>query len=641
LGESQDQQMLVRQSKVAATMRVNWLWKRAFALCALAVFGTSAPACVIAQQANRYHALSLVSQPRFGPDFKHFDWVNPAAPKGGTIHMWALGTFDTFNQFNIKGNKAIGTGLVYDTLMFSSPDEPSTEYCLVCEWVSYPTDYSSVSFGLRKEARFNDGAPVTVEDLIFSLEVLKKYSPFYAQYYKNVTRAEKIGEHEVRIIFDTKGNRELPQIVGQLLYVLPKHFWEGKAANGEARDFGATTLEIPLGSGPYRIKEFQTGRSIAYERVADWWAKDLPVARGMWNFTELRFDYFRDTTPAFEAFKAGQIDYYSESSAKQWATAYNFEAVKQGWVKKEQIRDRESPPMQAFVMNLRRDQFKDVRVREAFIDAFDFEWANKNLFYGLYARVTNYFGEEDLRSSGLPTGKELAILESVRDYIPPQCFTSEYKLPVNPTSEDLRKHLAAAAKLLAEAGWTPKNGVLTNAAGATLTAEFLIYDSQFERVVQPYVHTLERLGVKATLRVVDPAQYERRKDDFDYDIIVDNFPQSVSPGNEQREFWGSASAAIKGSRNSIGVANPGIDALIEKIIFSKDREELAAATRALDRVLLWNNFVVPQWYSPYDRIAYWDKFGRPAKLPSRSTGFTQVWWVDEAAVKKLNEAQGR
>jgi microcin C transport system substrate-binding protein len=608
-----------------------------FVILALAVAVAALPAMANDQ---RHHALSLVGEPKFATGFKHFDWVNPTAPKTGTVRMSAIGTFDTLNLYNIKGSKAAGLGLTNDTLMMGSPDESSTEYGLVAEWVSYPHDFSSATFGLRPGARFHDGKSITPEDVIFTLEALKTTHPQYGYYYKNVVKAEKTGEREVTFRFDQTGNRELPLIVGQLP-VLPKHYWEGKGENGELRDLAQTTLEIPLGSGPYRIKSFEPGRNIVYERVKDWWAKDLPVALGQWNFDEVRFEYFRDRVPAFEAFKAGGIDFFAENSAKEWATAYAFEALNTGHVKKEEIKDGDPPQMQAFAFNLRRPQFKDPRVRRAFILAFDFEWANKNIFFDQYARVTNYFGEEDLRSRGLPEGLELQLLEEVRADVPPEVFTTPYTLPVNKTPEDVRRHLAQAAKLLAEAGWTPKNGVLTNTKGEQLTAEFLNVQPDFERIIQPYARTLERLGVKASIRTVDPAQYERRNDDFDFDIVIHTFAQSSSPGNEQRNYWGSAAADTKGSQNLLGVKNAAIDRLIDRIIFAKDRAELAAATRALDRVLLWNHYVVPQWYSPNDRIAYWAKFARPAKLPSRNFAFLQVWWYDEAAAKKLAEVRGR
>jgi microcin C transport system substrate-binding protein len=614
--------------------------RRHFIALAAAIGVAGGATSSLAQDAKRLHALSLVGEPKFKADFKHFDWVNPDAPKAGTVKLWARGGFDTLYPFNIKGNKASGLALTYDTLMVNSPDEASTEYCLLCEWVSHPDDFSSVTFALRAGAKFHDGKPVTPEDVIFSLETLKRDSPFHAQYYKNVTKAEVTGERQVTFRFDAKGNRELPQIMGQL-YVLPKHYWTAKDAKGEVRDPSKTTLDTPLGSGPYKIKAFEPGRFIEYERVKDWWAKDLPVSKGQWNFDGLRIEYFRDQTAAFEEFKAGRIDFWRESSAKQWATAFDLPQIKAGTLKKEQITEKEASQMQAFAFNLRRKQFQDPRVRQAFNLAFNFEDANKNLFYGQYARVLNFFGEADLKATGLPTGRELAILEPFRKELPAEVFTVESRQPVAATPEAFRANLRAAAKLLLDAGWTPKNGVLHNAKGEQLVAEFLLADASFERVVQPYVQDLKKLGVAASIRTVDPAQYQRREDDFDFDIITSTFAQSASPGNEQREFWGSQAADIKGSRNVIGIKSPVIDKLIDIIIFAKDRAELQAATKALDRVLLASHYVVPQWYSAFDRIAYWNMFARPAKLPSRSTAFQQVWWVDDAAAKKLAEVRGK
>ncbi|MFZ4807000.1 MAG: extracellular solute-binding protein [Hyphomicrobiaceae bacterium] len=588
----------------------------------------------------RLHALSLLGQPKFGPDFKHFDWVNPNAPKGGVVRMWALGSFDSLNPYTIKGSAATGLALIYDTLMASSPDEPSSEYGLVAEWVSHPADFSSVTFGLRAAARFHDGKPITPADVVFTFGELKKNHPHYAFYYKNVTKAEATGPREVTFSFDLKGNRELPQIVGQLP-VLPKHFWEAKSASGEARDLARSTLEIPLGSGPYRIKAVDPGRSISYERVADYWAKDLPVYVGQWNFDELRYSYFRDRVPAFEAFKAGQLDFWRESSAKFWATGYDFDALSKKLVRREEIETKTVAPMQAFVMNLRRPQFQDVRVRRAFNLAFDFEWANKNLFFDQYRRVGSFFDNSELAARGLPQGRELELLQEVRDQVPPEVFTQEWKNPVNANPQDARRNLAEATKLLADAGYKARNSVLVGPDGKELAVEFLITSPDFERVLLPYKTALERLGVKASIRVVDSAQYQRREDSFDFDIIVDTFAQSQSPGNEQRDFWGSAGADREGSRNTIGIKNPAVDKLIERLIFAKDRQELVAATRALDRVLLWNFYVVPQWHSPSDRIATWDMFERPARLPSQSISFQRVWWVDAQKEKTIAAARGR
>lgn len=593
---------------------------------------------------KKHHALSLVGEPKFGPDFKHFDWVNPDAPKGGVVRLWTLGGFDSLNPFSIKGRAAAGLGIlsspIHSALMASSPDEPSAEYCLVCEWVSFPADFSSATFRLRDGARFHDGQPITPEDVIFSMEAQKKANPRLSAYYKNVVKTEKTGEREVTFRFDETGNRELPTIVGQL-QVLPKHFWEAKGSNGEPRDLDKSTLDIPLGSGPYRIKSIDANRSIVYERVADWWAKDLPVTKGQWNFGELRYTYYLDKTPAFEGFKSGQIDFWRESSAKDWSTRYDFDAVKQGRVIKNEIETKSLAPMQGFFFNLRRPKFQDPRVRQAFNLAFDFEFANQNLFFGLYKRVDGYFGNSELASSGLPQGRELEILKEVEKEIPPDVFTTEWKNPVNGSPEAVRRNLSMAAKLFAEAGYTVKNGVLTNVKGEQLTVEFLEAQPDFERVILPFKANLEKLGVKATLRIVDTSQYQRRQTDFDYDIITDTVAQSNSPGNEQRDFWGSAAADKAGSNNTSGLKSPAVDKIIEKIVFAKDRTELVAATRALDRVLQWSHLAVPQWRNPNDWVATWNMFGRPARLPSQATSFQQVWWLDEAAAAKLGPDRGK
>ena len=616
---------------------------------------------------KRHHALSLVGEPKYGPDYKHFDWVNPDAPKGGTLRGFVEGSFDSLNPFTVKGDSAAGIGLIYDSLLASSPDEPSTEYGQVAAWASYPDDFSSVTFGLRPEARWHDGKPITPEDVVFSLEALKKAHPRYAFYYKNVVKAEKTGENEVTFTFDVKGNRELPHIVGQLT-VLPKHFWDGKGPDGKPRDITKSTFEIPLGSGPYKIQSFDPGRTITFERVKDYWAKDLPISKGQWNFDKLKYTYFLDRTPGFEEFKSGKLDYWRESIASQWATAFDFPAVTKGWVKKEAIPTEGDPaPMQAFVFNLRRKQFQDPRVRKAFALAFNFEEANKQLFYNLYQRTNSYFDNSELASKGLPKGRELEILDEVREEVPPEVFTTEWKNPVNTRPEDFRNHMREASKLLDQAGWTlqegtaendscgffcsilrtvglssaPTQAVRRNADGEVLTVEFLLDNPAFEKTVLPYIQNLERLGIKASARKVDSAQYKRREDDHDYDIVIGGFGQSSSPGNEQRDYFGSISADKKGTRNIAGIKNPAIDKLIDKVVFATDRAELVAATHALDRVLLWNDYVVPHWNYPYERLATWDIFGRPSVLPKLTASLTQTWWIDPEKKKALDAARGQ
>jgi microcin C transport system substrate-binding protein len=586
--------------------------------------------------AVHHHALSLIGEPKYPADFANFDYANPDAPKGGVVRMADIGSFDSLNPILYKGEAAGGLSLVFESLMADSLDEPSTSYGLIAEWASYPADYSSVTFHLRKEARWHDGTSITPEDVIFSLEANKAANPRMGLYYKNVSRAEATGDNEVTFYVDVKNNRELPMIMGQLT-ILPKHYWTGKDASGNARDPMKTTLEAPLGSGPYRIKQVSPGRSISYERVADYWGKDLPVNRGQWNYDEIRFDYYRDETVAFESFKAGNLDYWQESSAKNWATAYDFGAVRDGFIKRQEVAIKRTQPMQCFVLNLRRPQFQDRRMRQAFSLAFDFEWANKNLFYGQYARVGSYFQNGELAApQEMPQGRELEILNEVKDGVPPEVFTELHKNPVNNTPDDMRGNLRKAAELLREAGWEIRNGVLTNVkTGQQMKVEFLLVSQLFERIVQPYLRNLERLGIKGTIRMVDSAQYTRRLNRFDYDIVVSTFAQSDSPGNEQRDFWGSEAAGREGSMNLIGVKDPAIDKLIDQVIFAKDRAELVSATHALDRVLQWNEFVVPQWFSPNVRIAYWDRYGQPKVLPGLTPGFLQVWWFDQKLADKL------
>jgi microcin C transport system substrate-binding protein len=583
-----------------------------------------------------HHALSLIGEPKYPADFANFDYVNPDAPKGGVVRMADIGSFDSLNPVLYKGEAAGGLALVFESLMADSLDEPSTSYGLIAEWASYPPDYSSVTFHLRKEARWQDGTPITPEDVIYSLEVNKTANPRMGLYYKNVSRAEATGDNEVTFYFDVKNNRELPMIMGQLT-ILPKHYWTGKDASGNARDPMKTTLEPPLGSGPYRIKQVTPGRSISYQRVADYWGKDLPVNRGQWNYDEIRFDYYRDETVAFESFKAGNLDYWQESSAKNWATAYDFGAVRDGFIRRQEVAIKRTQPMQCFVLNLRRSQFQDRRVRQAFGLAFDFEWANKNLFYGQYARVGSYFQNGELAApQEMPQGRELEILNEVKDGVPPEVFTEVHKNPVNNTPDDMRGNLRKAVELLKKAGWEIKNGTLTNVkTGQQMKVEFLLVSQLFERIVQPYLRNLERLGIQGTIRMVDSAQYTRRLNGFDYDIVVSTFAQSDSPGNEQRDFWGSEAAGRDGSMNLIGVKDPAIDKLVDHVIFAKDRAELVSATHALDRVLQWNEFVVPQWFSPNVRIAYWDRYGQPKVLPGLTPGFMQVWWFDQKLADKL------
>jgi microcin C transport system substrate-binding protein len=556
--------------------------------------------------------------------------------------MVAFGTFDNFNEVvaGLKGSIAMGAGMLSDTLLVSALDEVSTEYGLIAESVSHPPDFASATFRLRAEARFHDGKPITVEDVIFSMEAYKKHSPTMAAYYRHVVKVEKTGDRDVTFVFDAPGNREMPVILGQL-NVLPKHWWEGTDANGKKRDIGATTLEPPLGNGAYRIKEFVAGRTVVYERVKDYWGKDLPVNIGRDNFDEMRFEYFRDSTVALEAFKADVVDWRSENSAKNWATAYDFPAVKEKRVLLEEFPIRSRGIMQAFTFNTRREKFKDARLRRAFNFAYDFEEMNKQIFFGQYKRISSYFDGTELASSGLPQGQELEILEKVRDKVPAEVFTTAYTNPVGGNPENVRANLREATRLLREAGYEVRNQKLVNSqTGEGLSVEILTEDPNAERFILFYKPSLERLGITVTVRTVDDPQYENRLRNWDFDLIVASWPESLSPGNEQRDFWGSPAADTPGSRNYVGIKNPAVDALIERVIFAKDRDELIAATRALDRVLLWNHYVVPQFTHDKQRSARWDRFGRPDPLPKyAAAAFPTVWWWDAEKAAKTGTRQ--
>ena len=591
------------------------------------------PAAAQQSQAERAwrHGVSLFGELRYPADFKHFDYVKPDAPKGGSVRMIGLGTFDNFNEVvaGLKGSLAAFAGVTSDTLMVPVLDEVETSYGLLAEAVSYPADFASATFRLRAGARHHDGRPVTVEDVIFSMEAFKKYSPGHAAYYRHVAKMEQTGEREVAFILDAPGNREMPLIIGQL-NVLAKHWWEGTDPSGKKRDVGATTLEPPLGNGAYRVKDFVAGRTVAYERVKDYWAKDLGVSIGRDNFDELRFEYFRDGTVALEAFKADQIDWRTENIAKNWATAYDFPAVRDKRVLLEEFPLRSRGIMQALAFNTRREKFKDPRLRLAFNYAYDFEEMNKQIFFGQYKRITSYFEGTELACSGLPAGQELDILEKVRDKIPPEVFTKPYTNPVGGSRENIRSNLREAVRLLKEAGYEVRNQKLVDArTGEPLSIEMLSEDPSVERVILFYKPSLERLGITVNVRTVDPAQYENRLRNWDFDIIVAVWPESLSPGNEQRDYWGSQAADTLGSRNYIGIKNPAVDALVDRVIFAKDRAELVAATRALDRVLLWNHYVVPQYSTDQTRTARWDRFGHPGVLPKYAEpAFPTVWWWD-------------
>jgi len=622
---------------------------RTGALAALSPLLTRTPFLATAARAQGSerewrHGLSLFGELKYPASFKHFDYVNPKAPKGGAVRMIAFGTYDNFNEVvaGLKGSIAMGAGVISDTLMATSLDEVSTDYGLIAEAVSHPADFAWATFRLRANARHHDGKPITVEDVIFSMEAFRKHNPSMAAYYRHVAKVEQSGEREVTFVFDAPGNREMPVILGQL-NVLPKHWWEGSDAAGKKRDIGATTLEPPLGNGAYRIKDFVAGRTVVYERVKDYWGKDLPVNVGRDNFDEMRFEYFRDSTVALEAFKADTVDWRTENSAKSWAMEYDFPAKKDKRVILEEFPQRSRGIMQAFAFNTRREKFKDPRARRAFNFAYDFEEMNKQIFFGQYKRISSYFDGTELASSGLPEGQELEILEKVRDQVPPEVFTTPYVNPIGGSPENVRANLREGLRLLKEAGYEVRNQKQVNPkTGEALSVEILgqTTDPGLERLILFYKPSLERLGVNVSVRSVDDSQYENRLRRWDFDIIVASWPESLSPGNEQRDFWSSQAADTVGSRNYVGIKNPAVDALVERVIFAKDRAELVAATRALDRVLLWNHYVVPQFTYDKSRTARWDRFGRPDPLPTYgASAFPTVWWWDAEKAAKAGTRQ--
>ena len=618
--------------KVAA---VGLSWKNALTAAAFA-------SCLTTAHADEWLTTSsLIGSSKYGSTFEHYDYVDPDAPKGGTLNSTASGTFDSFNPYIVQGTPAAGLagfggGLLYDTLMEQSTDEPSTSHPLLADAYKHPDDFSSATYRIDPRARWHDGKPVTVDDVVWTFNALKANSPQYNKYYANVTEAVALSDREVEFRFDQKGNRELPHILGDLP-VLPKHWWEGTDASGKKRDITRQTLEPPLGSGPYRIAGFKPGSEIVWERVKDYWGATVPVKVGRENFDRRKYTYFQDDNAEWQAFtKGGFEDIRRENRSQRWAIGYDFPAFKSGDVIKSEFPTTSGEPMQGFVLNLRRPQFQDRRVRQALTYAFDFESMNRTLFYGSYARTDSYFEGGDLASSGLPQGKELAILEPFRDKLPPEVFTQEFKLPVFDKPQAVRENLRQASKLFAGAGWVSRGGKLVNEkTGEQFRIEFLGNDPTDERVTAPFMDNLRRLGIDATLRVVDTSQYVNRFRNFDYDSVTAVLAQSQSPGNEQRDFFSSVAADTPGSRNLAGIKDPVVDALVDRVIFATDRDDLLAATHALDRVLLWNFYVVPQWHLPEVWIAHWNKFGMPEKQPSYSGVDTESWWIDPAKESAL------
>lgn len=602
---------------------------RPAALLLAGLLGSSAFAATVSS-----HAIALHGSPKYPAGFKAFDYVNPNAPKGGDVRLEAMGTFDSLNPFINKGLPAQGISNIYDTLTTQAQDEAFSMYGLLAEKIERdPADASWIIYHLNPKARFSDGKPVTAEDVKFTFDIIRKDGdPQYKAYYADITSVTVLDKQRVKFTFKHKDNPELSLIVGQLS-ILPKHYWE-------KRDFNKTSLEIPVGSGPYVISRIDNGRSITYTRNPNYWAKDLPVNKGRDNFNSMTYVYYRDMVVSLEGFKAGQFDYRVEYKAKTWASDYNFPAVKNGLVKQLNIRNETPAGMQGFAFNIRRPLFQDVRVREALGYAFDFEWSNKTLFYGAYSRVDSYFSNSEFAAKGAPSKAELAILEPFRKQLPASVFAAAPVPPKTDGSGNNRANLVKAQQLLASAGWQVKNGKLVDKNNKPFNFEIIIHQPEMERVIMPFKQNLNRLGINMTVRVVDAPQYIERLRKFDYDMIVNRVGQSLSPGNEQRNYWSSAAADQPGSNNLIGIKDPVVDALIDRVTRAQNREELVDNVRALDRVLLAGFYVIPQYYSANDRIAVWDFFERPKIAPRYAVGF-DTWWVNPEKLSKIRSQQGK
>jgi microcin C transport system substrate-binding protein len=588
------------------------------------------------------YGLALYGGLKYGPDFRHFDYVNPEAPKGGTFRFSFAATYDNLNPFIVAGTAPRQNleFLIYDTLMKRSGDEPSSVYGLVAESVTYANDFSWAEFRLRDEARWHDGEPITPGDVIFSLNLMQnKAAPQYRAAYAGISGAEKTGPHRLRFHFVAGSDRGTLYAASQLP-IFPAHYWAD-------RDFTKPSIEQPLSSGPYRVAKVDPGRSISYERVKDYWAKNLPVNVGLNNFDTIRHDYYRDSTINFEAFLAGNVDLRWETLANQWVTGYDIPAVKEGRLIKEMLPYSGTTMYAAYFFNLRKPEFQDIAVREAIASAFDFDWTNRMILYGQYDRLQSYFENSELAAHGLPSPRELALLEPYRDQLPPELFTQPFHSPqTDGTRASLRENLRKAVQLLQKSGWSIRDGNLVSPAGKPLAIEIIGFNPFFERVTGPFIANLELLGIQARQRTIDTAQWFRRMANFEFDLaIAFYFPQSMSPGGEQRGFWGSQAADQRGTQNYAGIKNPVVDAMIDKIINAPDRPSKVAATRALDRVLLWNYYTIPQYYAPGIPIAYWDKFGRPDKEPTwlQIIWHMSNWWVDpdkEAALRRWREGGG-
>jgi len=602
-----------------------------------AALWVAAPAIVTAQSSSKVHVghgFAMHGEPKYPEPPQHLDYVNPAAPKGGNVRFGTQGTYDSLHPFILKGVPAAGISQLWETLCWQSRDEAFTVYGLIAETIEVPQDRSWTAFTLRPQAKWMDGTPITVDDVIWTFDTLKaKGPPMYASYYADVLKAEKTGERKVLFTFRNNENRELPLILGQLP-ALPSKWWA-------SRDFEKSSLEVALSSGAYKVDGFDVGRSITYRRVPDWWAKDLWMNRGRSNFETLRYEYYRDAEVTFEAFKAGETDVRRENSGRNWMTRYDVPAVKEGRIKREELPNEMPQPMQGFVFNLRRELFKDRRVREAIGLMYDFEWQNKNLSYGFFTRSRSFFGNSELEAKGLPSPEELKILDPLKGKIPDEVFTKEYNPPKTDGSGNIREQARQAIGLLKPAGWEIKDGKMTDKNGKKLAFELLLNEAGFERMALPVKQNLERIGIEMNVRTVDTSQYRRRTDSYDFDMVIDLWGQAISPGNEQREFWGSNAADKPGGRNSMGLKDPAVDQLIELVIAAPDRDSLVVRTRCLDRVLQWHEFLIPQFRSGKELVAYWNRFSRPEKTAKYSPVAFDTWWLDEAKDRALQGKQAQ
>ena len=590
-------------------------------------------------QSTTSHGLSIFGELKYGPCFQHFDYVNPDAPKGGTARLAHAGSFDNLNPFIVKGTDLRGIGgsamlLPVESLMISAQDEPDSLYGLVAETIELADDRSWAVFTLRPEARWHDASPITAEDVVFSFDILTaEGEPFYRLAYRDIVAVDALASDQVKFTFAPGAGRDIP-ILAAGIPILSKAYYS-------AHTFNETTLDPPLGSGPYRFGRVDQGRVLTYERITDYWARDLPVNRGRYNFDTIRFDFYRDRTIEFEAFKAGEYDFREEFTSKMWATGYDVPAVHDGRIKRDTLPDESPSGTQAFFLNTRLAKFADRRVREALGYAFDFEWTNENLFFGLYDRTTSMFENSDLRARGPISDAVRALLEPFRSELPAEVFGEAYAPPTTDGSGNIRGGLMRARTLLDQAGWTVAEGRLVDASGAPMKIEFMIDTPLFERIIAPYVANLERLGIDASIRIVDSAQFMSRVQTYDYDVMISRFSMSRTPGVEQRNFWGSAAVDAEGGNNLAGVRNPAVDALIEQLGTAQSRAELKSIVGALDRVLTWNHYTVPQWYKASHFVAYWDKFGRPETKPRFALGFLDTWWVDPDKEAALDAAGGR